>query len=205
MHAVWQFIKDHGWMPFFFIANGIGVCMIPLGLPGIWFQFAAALAVTVLTAWMGSPHLGWLWTGAVLLIACSGEAVDFLFGNLGFTHTHGSALASWTALVFGFFFGFLGVFVPIPIPVIGSLIGSVIMSFVGTFAGAIVGEAVHQKRLADKAKGSEKTNHLKPALRVATGAVMGRALGIAAKLWFSFLAFSVAMAGLLWDIFMASR
>lgn len=205
LNLIWQFIKDHGWMPFFVLANAAGVFMVPLGLPGIWVQASSALMVTVVTAWLGSPHLGWLWTIAVILIAGFGEIVDFVIGNMGLESAKGSSLASWTSLAFGFVFGFLGVFVPIPIPVLGSLIGSVFMSFVGTFAGAVVGEIWHQKRQMAKAKIIEKRDHLSPAFRVATGAVAGKALGIGAKLWLSFLAFFVAMSGLLWDIYKSLR
>lgn len=187
-------------MPFFLAANAAGVFMIPFGLPGIWVQFLAALAVTVGTAWLGSPHLGWIWTIAVLVIAVVGEIIDHVIGNLGIESTKGSGLAAWLSLTCGFFFGFLGILVPIPIPVLGSLIGSLVMSFVGTFVGAILGEVWHQKRLAARLQSTEKTKKLKPALRVATGAVIGRACGIAAKLWFAFVALGVATVGVLWDI-----
>lgn len=200
MLKVWIFIREHAWVPFFLSANLAGVFMIPLGLPGLWLQFLAVLAVTVGTAWLGSPHLGWIWTAAVLSIAIVAEIVDFVIGKLGFESTKGSGLAAWLSLAGGFFFGFLGMLVPIPIPVLGSLIGSLVMSFVGTFVGAILGEVWHQKRLAAKLQSTEKAKTLKPALRVATGAVLGRACGIAAKLWFAFVAFCLATVGVLWDI-----
>lgn len=184
MQQIFNFVKDHAWMPLYCFANMLGLLMIPLGLPGIWLQFAAALAVTLFLP----PHLGWFWTLLVFIMAAGGEVLDFIMGNIGFKIANGSSLASWMSLGFGFIFGFFGMFIPIPIFILGSLIGSMIMSFVGTFAGAIVGEMIHQRQLS-------------PSFRVAAGAVVGRACGIATKLWIAFLAFCISLAGLVWDIF----
>jgi len=170
-------------MPLFMLGNVVGLCMIPLGLPGIWVQFAAALLVTIF-----AQHLGWFVTLLVLVLALGGELVDFVFGLLSFKTTNASKLAPWTALAGGFVFGFFGFIIPVPIWIIGPLIGSVIMSFIGTFAGAIFGEMLHQRELA-------------PALRVGAGAAFARACGIASKLWIGFIIFCFSMAGLIWDVF----
>ncbi len=199
MQSVWIYIKDHIWVPFFFLAELAGIFMIPLGLPGIWFQFVGALAVTVITISVGNPHLGWGWTIAILVIAVGGEAVDWLLGNVGIERTQGSRRAAWMSLTFGFFFGLFGFVITIPIWGIGPLIGSVMMSFVGTFVGGILGEYWHQKIQARKRESIEKAQHLKPALRVAMGAVIAKAFGIAAKLWFSIIAFCVALLGIILD------
>jgi hypothetical protein len=203
MHIL-KIIQDHLWVPFFLFANAIGVCLIPLRLPGIWVQFAIALMASTLTVSMGLSSLPWWSTGIVLLLAIGGEIVDSLLGNLGFEKASGSSLANWLSFGGGMLFGLFGAILPIPIPVIGSLIGSVIMSFIGIFAFAILGEWIHRKRAASKIASIEKVKHLRPALRVGMGAVIGRALGVAAKLWFAFLAFGIVALGLLWDLFAKS-
>jgi uncharacterized protein YqgC (DUF456 family) len=181
MQQLFNFIKDHAWMPLYCFANMLGMVMIPLGLPGIWLQFAAALTVTLFLG-----HLGWVWTLLIFVMAAGGEIIDFIMGNLGFKIANGSKIASWTSLGFGFIFGFLGMLFPMPPPILGGLVVSMFMSFVGTFVGAIVGEMIHQGRLS-------------PNLRVAAGAVIGRACGIAAKLWIAFLALCISVAGAVWD------
>ena len=177
MLQIWRFIESHAWMPVYLIANLAGLIMIPLGMPGLWVQFAAVLAVTVTT-----KHMGWLWTGAVLFLALGGEAVDMILYRMGLQAVRASAAASWGAFICGFVCFFFGALIPIPIP----FLGAIIMSFIGTFAGAIIGEMIHQKKVA-------------PALRVAAGTVFGRACGIAVKSWIAFLVFCVAMLGLVWD------
>ena len=200
MHIL-KIIETHLWVPLFLFASALGVCLIPLRLPGIWLQFAVALMATTLTAWMGLASLPWWSTAIVLLLAIGGEIVDFLLGNLGFEKSSGSSLANWLSFGGGMLFGLFGTLLPIPIPVIGSLIGSVIMSFIGIFSFAILGEWIHRKRIESKTASIEKVKHLRPVLRVGMGAVLGRVLGVAAKLWFAFLAFGVVTLGLLWDLF----
>ena len=157
--------------------------MIPFGLPGIWVQFLAAVLATVFLG-----HLGWFWTILIFVMAVGAEIVDFVIGHIGLKATDGSKFAEWTALFCGFIFAFFGFLIPIPIPVLGMLLGSMIMSFIGTFSGAILGEMIHQQQLG-------------PSLRVATGAVIGRACGIATKLWIAFVALCIAMTGMVFDFF----
>lgn len=200
MGHVLTVIGKHSWIPLFLIVEMLGICLIPLDLPGLWVQFGAALIAAVVTRMLGLASLPWLCAFIIFFLALNGEIVNFMLGKYSVERAKGSALAAWLSLFGGFIFGFFGVFIPIPIPVLGSLIGSVIMTFIGAFSCAILGEWIHLKRRAAKQNPDVKGNHLGPALKVGTWAVIGRASGIAAKLWFAFVALAVACAGLIWDM-----
>lgn len=160
----------------FCIAQLVALVMIPLGLPGLWFQVLAAAVLTVST-----DRMGWWWTIAIAVIAALGEALDFLIGDLGLASVGASSYAAWGALVCGFVFAFFGFLIPIPI------VGSVVMSFFGTFVGAILGEMAHEKKLH-------------PKLHIALGAVVGRACGVAAKLSLTFVAAGIAVLALMSEL-----
>ena len=142
----------------YFLVQAVGLVMIPLGLPGIWIQVAAA-ALLVLAS--KGALLGWGWVGIFLGLALVGEVVEFLSGQWGTRRFGGSRRAGWGALIGGLVGAVVG---GIPIPVIGSIV----MSFVGTFVGAVIGEMSAQRG--------------GPDVRVGLGAVLGRALGVATKL-----------------------
>jgi uncharacterized protein YqgC (DUF456 family) len=173
---VWEFIKATAWMPMFFAGQMLALLIIPLGWPGLWLQVLLAFSVTLLTG-----HVGWFWSLAILMLAVLGEVLDQILGALGFSVVNASKLASWCALFGGFIFAFFGSWIPIPI------LGSLIMSFIGTFVGAIFGEILHQRKL-------------KPHLKVAFGAILGRVCGIAAKLSLGFAACLIAIAAVLWEL-----
>ena len=141
----------------FFIAHAAGLVLIPLGLPGTFLQVLAAAALALATA-----RISWLWVGVFLGMALAGELIDLLAGQWGAQRFGGSKSAAWGALLGGLAGALVG---GIPIP----LIGNIIMAFAGTFAGALLGEMRHQKKLT-------------PDLRVGLGAILGRAVGVAAKL-----------------------
>jgi uncharacterized protein YqgC (DUF456 family) len=142
----------------YFLVQAVGLVLIPLGLPGIWVQVAAA-ALLVLAS--KGTLLGWGWVGAFVCLALAGEVVEFLSGQWGTRRFGGSRRAGWGALLGGLVGAVVG---GIPIPVIGSIV----MSFVGTFAGAVIGEMSAQRA--------------GPDVRVGMGAVLGRAVGVATKL-----------------------
>jgi len=155
----------------FFAVLLAGMLIIPFGLPGTWLQIAAA-AVLVLAS--GGTKMSWLWIGAFAAAALLGEAIEFMSGQWGTKRFGGSSKAAWGALLGGIIGAFCGSLIPIPI------IGSVIASFIGTFAGAIVGQMRDEKKKA-------------PNLRVGIGAVIGRALGVAFKL---FIALCILIASI---------
>lgn len=184
--VTWQNVLSYVGQSFgillFFVAQFLGLVMVPLGLPGIWFQAGTAALLT-----MSTNHVGWWWTLGIALVAAIAETLDWVLGDLGFSAVGASKPAAWGALLCGFFFGFFGMLIPIPIPVLGSLIGAMIMSFIGTFVGAVGGEMIHEKKIH-------------PKLHVALGAVVGRACGISAKLAFAFIAAGVGILALLLEL-----
>jgi uncharacterized protein YqgC (DUF456 family) len=157
------------WATVFVLAQLVALCVIPLGLPGTWLQVVAA-AVAV---WATDRPIGWLLVLVVLAVA--GEIAEMLSGQWGARRFGGSPRAAWGALIGGF----AGLFIGTPVPLVGSLV----MSFVGSFVGAIVGEMSGRRQIA-------------PELRVGLGAVLGRALGIAAKLGVGFVIAILSVAGL---------
>ena len=142
----------------YFLVQAAALVLIPLGLPGIWVQVAAA-ALLVLAS--KGALLGWGWVGVFVGLALVGEVIEFLSGQWGTRRFGGSRRAGWGALIGGLVGAVVG---GIPIPVIGSIV----MSFVGTFVGAVIGEMSAQRA--------------GPDVRVGMGAVLGRALGVATKL-----------------------
>ena len=158
----------------FFLAHGLALLMIPLGLPGTWVQVAAAAGMTIAS---GGTLMGWGWTGLCVALALLGEVVEFLSGQWGTRRFGGSRAAGWGALLGGLVGAFVG---GIPVPVVGS----VIASFLGTFAGALAGEMWAERALAAR-------------LHVGWGAVVGRVVGVATKLSLAFVMLIVSGAVLL--------
>jgi uncharacterized protein YqgC (DUF456 family) len=154
----------------FFAALLIGVLVIPLGIPGAFLQVLAALALSLATH---GQRMRWYWVAAFLVLALIGEGIEFLAGQLGAKKSGGSKSAARGALIGGFA-GAIGGGALIPIP----FIGSVIASFIGTFLGAILGQMYHQQ-------------HTELHLKVGFGALLGRAVGVACKV---FIAFAILIA-----------
>jgi hypothetical protein len=139
--------------------------LIPLGLPGLWLMLVAALGLNALP---GPAPIG-LWTlaGAALL-GVGAEVLEFTVAARYTTRYGGSRRAGWGAILGGL----VGAVVGVPVPVVGSVVGA----FVGAFLGAYLAE-----RSRREAHG--------PAARVATGALIGRAVAAALK-----TAFGLAIA-----------
>lgn len=132
--------------------------IVPVGLPGLWVMLGAALVY-----WVVLPAGGiglWVFTVAAILVVMA-EVLEYTIAGRYTRRFGGSRRASWGALIGGL----LGAVIGIPVPVVGSLLGA----FSGAFVGAFVGETtVHRDFRADPR-------------RVATGAVIGRAVATAAK------------------------
>ncbi len=141
----------------YFAVQAVGLCLVPFGLPGLWLQVAAAVVLAAVTM-----LLGWGWVALFVALALAGEGIEFLSGRWGARRFGGSARAGWGALLGGIVGAVVG---GIPVPVIGSIL----MSFAGTFVGAVLGEMSARGALA-------------PEIRVGLGAVIGRAIGIGAKM-----------------------
>ena len=135
-----------------------GLLLVPLGLPGLWLMLAAAL-VYLLVIPAGGIGV-WTLVGALLLVLVA-EVLEFTIAGRYTRQYGGSRRASWGAIAGGL----IGAVIGVPIPVIGSVLGA----FGGAFVGAYLGElTVHRDSRSDPA-------------RVATGAVVGRAVAAAAK------------------------
>ena len=132
--------------------------LIPLGLPGLWLMLGAALVYWIL---IPAGGIG-LWTliGASVLVIIA-EVLEFTIAGSYTRRYGGSRRASWGAILGGI----IGAIVGVPVPVIGSVAGAMI----GAFAGAFMGELT----VARGERGDPT--------RVATGAMLGRAVAAAVK------------------------
>lgn len=132
--------------------------IVPLGLPGLWVMLGAALLYNVL---LPAGGIGWVTLGGCGILVVVAEVLEFAVGSRYTRKYGGSKRAGWGSILGGIAGAIMGV----PVPVIGSVIGA----FVGAFIGALVGElTVPKESRGDLAK-------------VATGAVVGRAVAAALK------------------------
>ena len=135
-----------------------GLVLVPVGLPGLWLMLAAALAYSVL---LPAGGIGaWTLVGTLGLVLVA-ELLELSIAGRYTKRYGGSRRASWGAIIGGL----VGAVVGVPVPVIGS----VLAAFAGAFVGAYIGErTVHRDLRSDPT-------------RVATGALIGRAVAAAAK------------------------
>jgi uncharacterized protein YqgC (DUF456 family) len=131
--------------------------LVPFGLPGTWLMLGVAAAYGMAT---GEPSIGVSTLVGLGLLATVAEIAEFTLAGRYTRKYGGSRRASWGAIIGGT----IGAFAGIPIPVLGSLIGA----FAGSFVGALVFEMSRGTR-ADA------------SMRVATGALVGRAVAVALK------------------------
>ena len=134
----------------------LSLFMIPLGLPGLWIMIASAFAYRFLVP--GS--IGIFTLVLIVVIGIIAEVFEFTMAGRYAKKYGGSRRASWGAIIGGTIGAFLGV----PIPVVGPIIGGLL----GAFAGALAGEM---------SRGEQAGN----STRVATGAMIGRAVAAAMK------------------------
>jgi len=132
--------------------------LVPVGLPGIWLMLAAALVYWVLVPSGGIG--GWTFAAAAV-VAIAAEVLEYTIAGRYTRRYGGSRRASWGAL----FGGLVGAIVGVPLPVVGSVLGAFAGAFIGAFAGELT---VHRDRRSDPT-------------RVATGALVGRAVAAATK------------------------
>ena len=150
---------------------GLGLIMIPFGLPGTWIIAGAALGYSLLVP--GSISI--FTVVIVSVLALVGEVIEFTLTAKYTRKYGGSRRASWGAIIGGM----IGAVIGVPVPIVGSVVGA----FAGAFVGAFV---------AELSRGSEGGN----ATRVATGALIGRAVAAAMK-----VGIGLAMAA--WILFAA--
>lgn len=134
----------------------VSLFIIPLGLPGTWVMIAAGLGYSLLL-----PNtIGTFALIGTTIIAVIAEVFEFTLAGKYARKYGGSRRAGWGAIIGGT----VGAFVGVPVPLIGPIIGA----FAGSFIGALIAEF------------SQGTN-AKHATRVATGALIGRAVAAAMK------------------------
>lgn len=134
-----------------------GLCLIPLGLPGLWVMVGGVLGYGALTAFRS---IGVATIAIVLGLAFVGEIAEWWVGFGVAKRYGGSSRAGWGALLGGIG----GAIVGVPVPIIGSVVGA----FLGAFAGAALFEYT-----LSRAAGT--------AVRAGWGAVVGRAAAAALK------------------------
>ena len=134
----------------------LSLFIIPLGLPGTWVMLAAGVGYSLLVP----DSISWFTLIAVTIIAVIAEIFEFTLAGQYARKYGGSRRASWGAIIGGT----VGAFMGVPIPIIGSIIGA----FAGAFVGALVAEY-------SRGSGAQAST------RVATGALIGRAVASAMK------------------------
>lgn len=134
----------------------VSLIIIPLGLPGTWVMIAAGVGYSLLLpGTIGTFAL--IGTTAIAVVA---EVFEFTLSGKYARKYGGSRRAGWGAIIGGT----IGAIVGVPVPLLGPIIGA----FAGAFAGALV---------AEYSRGSG----VQAATRVATGALIGRAVAAALK------------------------
>lgn len=150
----------------------LSIFIIPLGLPGTWVMLAAGIGYSLLVP--GSIGMvALLGTGVLAVLA---EIWEFTLAGKYAQKYGGSKRASWGAIIGGT----IGAIVGVPVPIIGPIIGA----FAGSFLGALVFEY---------SRGSGAT----ASTRVATGALIGRAVAAALKVAIGFVIATWLMAAAL--------
>ncbi len=148
-----------------------GLVLVPLGLPGLWIMLGAALLYWVILPTGGIGIVTMVTASIIVVIA---EVLEYTIAGKYTRRYGGSSRASWGAILGGL----IGAVMGVPIPVVGSLAGA----FLGAFVGAFVGElTVHRAQRGNPA-------------RVATGALVGRAVAAAVKSAMGLLVAVVVMA-----------
>lgn len=151
---------------FFVVYASLCVLITIVGLPGTWLMFGGALVVALCNPlWNTSPIWSWLTIGIVLGLAVCGEIIETLAAGLGSKAWGGTKRGMVGAIIGSMVGALISTFV-IPVPLIGTLIGAI----AGAFVGALLGELSHSK-VASKGE----------LAKSATGAAIGRVLGILGK------------------------
>jgi uncharacterized protein YqgC (DUF456 family) len=149
----------------------VSLFLIPLGLPGIWVMLAAGVGYSILVR----DSIGVVTLIGTGILAVVAEVLEFTLAGKYARKYGGSTRASWGAIIGGT----VGAIIGVPVAVIGSIIGA----FVGAFLGALAFEY-------SRGSGAQLST------RVATGALIGRAVAAAVK-----VGFGIAIAA--WLLFAA--
>lgn len=151
------------------VAMGVGVLLIPFGLPGLWMIVVVTLGLAL------AGEVGWTVGLLVAGVAAIAEMAEFLVVARFGRAYGGSRRAFWGAVVGGM----LGLFVGFPVP----LVGPVITAFLGTFAGAGLVTLL-------------ETRSLRRSARVGWGVVLARTVAVALKVGVSVAVIAVVVLAL---------
>jgi uncharacterized protein YqgC (DUF456 family) len=136
----------------------LGIVLTLVTLPGTWLIVLWSLALAI---WQ--PTLVPWWVVVILIIlAATGEALEFLASAVGAAKAGASKWGIIFALLGAFLGALIGMFI---VPVIGAIVGGAL----GAAAGAVGGEMALAKRTWDDSK------------KIALGAAIGRLLSMLAK------------------------
>ena len=134
----------------------LSLVIIPLGLPGTWVMLAAGVGYSLLVP----DSIGMVALVGTTVIALVAEVFEFTLAGKYARKYGGSKRAGWGAIIGGT----VGAFVGVPVPLIGPIIGA----FAGSFLGALAAEV-------------SRGTSMQGSTRVATGALIGRAVAAAMK------------------------
>lgn len=151
---------------FFMMYASVCVFITIVGLPGTWLIAAGSIVIAICNP-LWSDHVLWSWVviGIVLGLAVCGEIIETLAAGVG-AKAGGGTKRGMVGAILGSMLGAFACTFFIPVPLVGTLIGAI----VGAFVGALLGELSH-KEVASKGE----------LAKSATGAAIGRVLGILGK------------------------
>ena len=140
-----------------------GVALNVASLPGNWVMFLAALG---LSAWHGWQKPHWMGLLLILVILLLAEVLEFVGGMIGARKFGASKSASWAAIGGALVGGIIGI-PPITVAVLG--IDHIVCAILGAFIAAWIVELLWQRPMGE-------------ATKAATGAALGRGMGILSKI-----------------------
>ena len=165
---------------FFLVFAAVCVLITLVGLPGTWIMVLTALVVELSDSlWSDEDMWGWTVIGICFGLAVFGEILELASSGLGSKVGGGTRRGMIGAIIGSVVGGIVMTFV-LPIPLVGTLVGAV----AGAFAGAVIGELSHEH--------PQEFGHI---AKTATGATIGRVLGILGK---------TGVAAVCWCVFVVS-
>lgn len=147
----------------------LGVALVAVTLPGIWFAVLAALLVE---AWRPEVMSTWVLIAAVVL-ALLAEVVEFASSAAGSRRAGGSRSGGWGAL-FGTVVGLIAGQIILPIPIVGAVLGGI----VGAGLGALFAERGVAKRTWSESWRSGRGAATGRAFSMVLKTIMGAAVAV---------------------------
>lgn len=162
----------------FALYASVCVLITLVGLPGTWLMIAGALIIMLCNPlWNDTPIWSWTIIGVALGLGVCGEILETAAAGLGAKAGGGTKRGMLGAILGSMIGAFVATFT-IPIPLVGTLVGAI----VGAFAGALLGELTHNE-IATKGE----------LAKSATGAAIGRVMGILGKSGIAAVCFCVLL------------